>query len=187
MRELQIRLANAWDDVEEVFGPQGGQSGCWCMWFRMPGAEFRTLEAGERRARLRALVESARPPGLLAYLDGTPVGWCAVAPREEQARIGRSPSTRPADPDETGVWSVTCFYVTRQGRGQGIAAALLQRAVAFAAAEGAVAVEGYPTDSDRRLAAAERYHGWRSLFEQAGFEEIARRTPTRPVMRLSLA
>ncbi|MEV0149573.1 MULTISPECIES: GNAT family N-acetyltransferase [unclassified Nonomuraea] len=189
MHEVEVRPATSWPDVAAVLGPNGGSSGCWCLWFRVPGGEFRELGGDERRDRLRSLVESGTPtaaPGLLAYADGTPVGWCAVAPREEYTRLARSPITRPADRDETGVWAVTCFYVTRAGRGRGVAAALLEAAVDHAAGQGAVAVEGYPVDSGRRLAAGELYHGWRSLFEDAGFTEVARRSPSRPVMRRPL-
>ncbi|MGI5287031.1 GNAT family N-acetyltransferase [Nonomuraea polychroma] len=157
------------------------------MWFRVGGAAFQEMGAEGRRGRLQALVEgSERAPGVLAYLDGAPVGWCAVAPREEHARLLRSPVTKPASPEDNGVWSITCFYVTREGRGKGVAAALLNGAVSYAAEQGARVVEGYPKDTDKRLPAAELHYGWRSLFEDAGFVETARRRPTRPIMRLTL-
>ncbi|MEV4398164.1 GNAT family N-acetyltransferase [Nonomuraea sp. NPDC049607] len=188
MRDLDVRPATSWADVLTVFGPRGACADCWCMWFRVGGAQFRAMEAAERRDRLQGLVEGpGAAPGVLAYLEGTPVGWCAVGPREEHVRLVRSPVTKPADPEETGVWSVTCFYVTRAGRGQGVTAALLAGAVSYAAEQGARAVEGYPTDSGRSLQASELYHGWLSLFEDAGFKETGRRSPTRPVMRLGLA
>ncbi|HEX4817844.1 MAG TPA: hypothetical protein VFV66_34310 [Nonomuraea sp.] len=114
------------------------------------------------------------------------MGWCAVAPREEHVRLLRSPVTKPSAPEEDGVWSVTCFYVTRDGRGQGAAAALLAGAVSYAAAQGARVVEGYPRDSEKPVPASELYHGWRSLFTDAGFVETARRRPTRPIMRLTV-
>ncbi|MER7428190.1 GNAT family N-acetyltransferase [Nonomuraea rubra] len=154
------------------------------MWFRLSGPEFRATPAGGRRERLQRLVDGAeRAPGVLAYLSGTPVGWCAVAPLEEHARLLRSRVTRPASPGSPGVWSVTCFYVRREGRGRGVAAALLEGAVSYAASQGARVVEGYPKDSEKRLAADELYYGWRGLFEGAGFEEVERRSPTRPIMR----
>ncbi|MEV0387701.1 GNAT family N-acetyltransferase [Nonomuraea sp. NPDC050643] len=184
MRDLEIRPATSWNDVRTVFGPNGAYSGCWCMWFRVTGAEFGAMGAAGREDGLQTLVESPeRAPGVLAYLEGAAVGWCAVAPREEQPRLVRSPVTKPADPGEAGVWSVTCFYVTRAGRGRGVPAALLAGAVSYAAGQGARVVEGYPKDTDEPLPAAELFRGWRSLFEEAGFEETARRTPTRPTMR----
>ncbi|PZG07695.1 GNAT family N-acetyltransferase, partial [Nonomuraea aridisoli] len=179
MRDLDVRPATSWNDVETVFGPHGACSDCWCMWFRVPGPRFRAMPPQERKERLQSLVTGAeRPPGVLAYLEGAPVGWCAVAPREEHVRLVRSHVTRPADPDETGVWSVTCFYVTRAGRGHGVPAALLRGATAFAAAHGARALEAYPKDTGTRLPAADLYHGWPALFEEAGFTELTRRTPT---------
>ncbi|MEV0998442.1 GNAT family N-acetyltransferase [Nonomuraea sp. NPDC050202] len=188
MRDLEIRPATSWDDVRMVFGPQGAYSGCWCMWFRLSGPEFRATPPDGRRERLQRLVDGAeRAPGVLAYLSGTPVGWCAVAPREEHARLLRSRVARPASQGEAGVWSVTCFYVRREGRGQGVPAALLDGAVSYAASQGARVVEGYPKDSEKRLPADELYHGWRSLFEEAGFEEVERRSPARPIMRVTTA
>ncbi|TYB56739.1 GNAT family N-acetyltransferase [Nonomuraea sp. PA05] len=187
MRDLEIRPATSWDDVRTVFGPRGAYSGCWCMWFRLPGPEFRDTPADGRRERLQGLVEgSERAPGVLAYLSGAPVGWCAVAPREEHARLLRSPVVRPASPGEEGVWSVTCFYVRREGRGRGLPAALLEGAVEYAGSQGARVVEGYPKDSGKRVGAEELYYGWRALFEGAGFEEVERRSPTRPIMRRTL-
>ncbi|WP_084957489.1 GNAT family N-acetyltransferase [Thermoactinospora rubra] len=187
MEEIAIRPASSWPDVAAVFGPRGAYGGCWCMWFRTTDAQFRQIAGEQARERLRGLVESAGPaPGLLAYLDGTPVGWCAVAPREDYVRIGRSPVVKPVDPAEEGVWSVPCFFVTPAGRGRGVPAALLRAAIGFARSHGARALEGYPRDTGRRVQAAELYYGWRSLFEGAGFREIARRSPTRPIMRLDL-
>ncbi|WP_214327114.1 GNAT family N-acetyltransferase [Nonomuraea sediminis] len=187
MTELDIRPATSWPDVEAVFGPQGAHGGCWCLWFRATGAHFRELKGEGARDRLRALVDAPGPaPGVLAFLDGAPVGWCAVAPREDHLRLAKSPAMKPLDAAEPGVWAVTCFYVTRSGRGKGIPVALLSGAVDYAASCGARAVEGYPIDTDRKLMAAELYHGWRALFDAAGFREVARRTPTRPVMRRDL-
>ncbi|MFI6482613.1 GNAT family N-acetyltransferase [Nonomuraea sp. NPDC050663] len=189
MGELVIRPADSWADLCEVFGPQGAYSGCWCMYFRVTNAEYRTLRGDGARERLRELVESPGPaPGLLAYLDETPVGWCTIAPRTAFVRLAGSRVAKPVDESEPveGVWSVPCFYVTRAGRGRGAATALLEAAVEFARGQGARAVEGYPRDSEKKLPAAELFHGWKGLFEGAGFVEVARRTPTRPLMRLEL-
>ncbi|MFI6535194.1 GNAT family N-acetyltransferase [Nonomuraea sp. NPDC050547] len=187
MSKVEIRPADSWADVESVFGPNGAYGGCWCMWFRATNAGFRAWPPAERRERLRALVESDAPaPGLVGYLDGAPAGWVALAPRADYTRLARSPVTKPLDPGETGVWAVTCFYVTRAGRGHGIPAALLREAVSYARAAGACVLEGYPTDTGRKLQVSERYHGWLSLFTGAGFTETARPTPTRPVVRITL-
>jgi GNAT superfamily N-acetyltransferase len=113
------------------------------------------------------------------------VGWCAVAPRERFPRVLRSPTVRPVD--DRPAWAVVCFVVARAERRRGVAAALLDAAVAYAAAHGAAAVEGYPVDAGgRRRPSAALYTGTASMFRRAGFRELARRSPTRPIMRLDL-
>jgi GNAT superfamily N-acetyltransferase len=184
--EVKALTAERWKDLLELFGERGAYSGCWCMFFRRRSAEFeggaRNKGAGNRRA-FKGLVDSGRVPGLIAYLDGTPVGWCSVAPREEFGRVERSPVTKPVD-DRTGVWAVVCFYLDRRHRRSGVASELLRAAVDHAAAHGARIVEGYPVDvGDNRKPSAELYHGTATMFARAGFSEVARRSPQRPIMR----
>jgi GNAT superfamily N-acetyltransferase len=175
-----------WDDLVELFGERGAYGGCWCMFFRIPQSEFnegaRNRGRGNRRA-FKELVDKRRVPGLLAYVDGRPVGWCSVAPRSRFGRVERSPTTKPVD-DEDGVWSIVCFYMDRRHRGRGVGSALLSAAVEHARKKGARIVEGYPIDSSvRKVPNSEAYYGLLSMFEAAGFEEVARRSPSRPLMR----
>jgi GNAT superfamily N-acetyltransferase len=175
-----------WDDLVELFGERGAYGGCWCMFFRMPQSEFsegaRNKGRGNRRA-FKELVDRRKVPGLLAYVDGRPVGWCSVAPRSQFGRVERSPTTKPVD-DEDGVWSIVCFYIDRRHRGRGVGSALLSAAVEHARKKGARIVEGYPIDSSvRKVPNSEGYYGLLSMFEAAGFEEVARRTQSRPLMR----
>jgi GNAT superfamily N-acetyltransferase len=175
-----------WDDLLELFGERGAYAGCWCMFFRVRQGEFdraaRNKGRGNRRA-FKKLVDGKRVPGLLAYIDGRPVGWCSVAPRSEFGRVERSPTTKPVD-DEEDVWSIVCFYIDRHHRGSGVGSALLESAVEHARKRGARIIEGYPIDSSvRKVTNAEGYVGFQSMFEEAGFEEVARRSRSRPLMR----
>jgi len=137
------------------------------------------------RAAFQQVVETGPAPGLLAYRDARPVGWCAVAPREQFPRILRSPVLRPVD-EAPACWAVVCFYVERAERRGGVAAALLDAAVEFAAAGGAEVVEGYPKDPGARHHANELFVGSTAMFRRAGFREVGRRSPTRPIMRRGL-
>ena len=182
--ELEVHplTPERWDDLEALFGSRGANSGCWCMWWRVTAAEF-TRDAGETLRRgLQAIVDEGRVPGLLAYADGRPVGWCSVAPRDEYGRLQRSPKLGPVD--TTPVWAIVCFFIHRTARGHGVASALLDAAVDFAFASGAVAVEGYPIDPATRAKVdnASAYTGVLGMFEDAGFVEVARRGG-RPVVR----
>jgi GNAT superfamily N-acetyltransferase len=157
------------------------------MWFRITAQEFskgapRGGAAGNR-ASMRKIVAGGKVPGLLAYLEGRPVGWISVAPRKEYGRIERSPVAK-AESDEPGVWSIVCWYIDRRHRGQGVGSALLEAAVDHAKRKGARVIEGYPVDpSHRKHTNAEAFVGIDSMFRRAGFREVARHSPSRPLMR----
>ncbi len=171
-----------WPDVEALFGESGACAGCWCQFFRLPNAEFRAGLGAANRAAFRRSVKRGEVPGVLAYAGDQPVGWAAVEPR---ARFKRLASSRILPVvDERPTWSVPCFFVPRGWRSRGVARGLLAAAVAHARARGAPAVEGYPVDSKRKLDAPSLYHGAFSTFVKAGFTEVARKTKTRPVMKL---
>lgn len=177
--------AARWQDLERLFGPNGGCAGCWCMWFRQGGQEFRARHGEHNRRALKRLVAAAVAPGVIAYQEGAPVGWCAVAPREQYPRLLRSPTLAPVD--ERRAWSVTCFYITPKLRRGGLGRPLLEAAVKHARAHGARLIEGYPIDPvTRKVTNSEAYHGLVSTFRSCGFREVERRSPNRPIMRLEL-
>ena len=183
--EIHPLTRDRWDDLVTVFDRPGDPKGCWCMFYRVRGRDFERRWGRGNREDFQAVVEDG-PPGLLAYRDGAPVGWCAVAPRDAYRRILNSRVLKPVD-EEPGVWSVVCFYVVRDERGGGLAAALLEAAVDFAATRGATAVEGYPRDTAGTTRHAnELFVGSMSMFAAAGFQEVARRSPQRPIMRRAL-
>jgi GNAT superfamily N-acetyltransferase len=174
--------------VAVLEGP-GDPGRCWCQWF-FRGASAERAHAEGNRAALESQVRQGPPPGVVGYLDGVPSGWCAVAPRPPNTRLTRSPLLR-GTPDEdladASVWSVTCFVVRRTARRRGLTAALLAGAVDLALRRGATVVEGYPVDVEARagVSSAALYHGPLSVFLRAGFAEVARPAPDRPVVRLT--
>lgn len=186
-----------WPDVERLFGARGEPSRCWCRFFALTGAEWNDSTPGDRKNQLRAKFDAGAPaPGVLAFRDGTPVGWCAVEPRDCYPRILRSQVLKAAGPavhSQPGngldgpVWSVSCFVVAPGHRRSGVAAALLRAAVGHAATHGAGIVEGYPVDPASRPKAgpADLYHGTLKLFLDAGFEVVSDAVPGRAVVRLA--
>lgn len=172
-----------WPDYERLMGPKGGAAGCWCALWRVSAAEFRAGQgAGNRRFMEDRVRRGPRPPGLIAYRDGTPVGWISVAPRKEFPRMEASRITAPVD--DAPVWSVTCFFIRPGSRGRGVATALLEAACRFAASHGARLLEGYPVDPlGQHYANAFAWTGLMRVFERVGFTEVARRSEKRPVMR----
>lgn len=173
-------------DFQALMGPRGGAEGCWCMLWRLPAKAFRAGKGDVNRDAMWARVAGGRPPGLLAYLDGTPAGWISVAPRSEFPRLGGSRILAPVDDRE--VWSVTCFFIARQARRRGLTVALLDAAAAFAQQHGAACLEGYPVDpGDARYPGTFAWTGLAAAFVAAGFREVARRSEKRPIMRRELA
>lgn len=180
--EIHPLTAERWPHLEALFGPHGAYGGCWCMYWRQSRKEFEACKGDQNRLLFKQLVESGEIPGLLAYVDGRPAGWIALAPRQDYPTLQRSRVIAPVD--DQPVWSVSCFYIGRAYRRMGLSVALLKAAVAFAAECGARIVEGYPTDAGgRQHVDAYVYTGLASAFIQAGFKEVLRRTEKRPIMR----
>jgi GNAT superfamily N-acetyltransferase len=174
-----------WDDLERLFGPKGPVGGCWCMLWRCSRKEHDANKGEGNRRALKALVEDGTPPGILVYRDGEPAGWCSIAPRASFPALARSRILKPVD-DEP-VWSISCFFVPRRWRGEGVADELIEAAVAHAAAGGAEIVEAYPVEPKKdKMPAVFAWTGFRASFDRAGFVEVARRSPTRPIMRRDL-
>jgi GNAT superfamily N-acetyltransferase len=174
--DIHPATAERWPDLCAMLHPGDGP-GCWCLAWRLPSGEFSGAGAAEREARMRALVAGDPAPGLLAYVDGAPVGWCNVGPRAAMGRLVRS-RTIPAV-DELPVWSVVCFVVRAGYRRRGVAQALLDGAVEYARAHGAPAVEGYPVDpAGERINVSSAYVGTVGMFRRAGFEVVAETSAT---------
>jgi len=152
------------------------------MWWRLSAKEWEAKAYDGNRRAMRKFVDSGEKPGLLAYRDGTPVGWVSVAPREQFPRIERSRVLGPIDDEK--VWSVVCFFIHRKERGSGVGAALLKAAVDAAAERGARIVEGYPVDPRGGQASnGSAFTGVEAMFREAGFTEVERRSAGRPIMR----
>jgi len=173
-----------WADVDALFGERGACGGCWCMVWRLPRQRWLAGKGAGNRRGLKALVEAGRKPGVLAYLGRTPIGWCAIAPRAEYVALQRSRVLQPVD--EEPVWSISCLFVARPYRRRGVSVGLLKAAARFATAQGARIVEGYPTEPTMaKTPDAFVWTGTPSAFRRAGFTEVARRSRTRPIMRLA--
>jgi GNAT superfamily N-acetyltransferase len=182
--EVRPLTRERWGDLVELFGRRGAgiPRSCWCMYYRKTAREPRSSEYNKRT--MKSLVNGGTIPGLIAYEDDSPVGWISLGPRENYARLERSPVMRPVD--DKPVWSIVCFFVDARARGRGVTRALLRGATAFARSQGATLLEAYPIDKPGENRPDSMWFGARSLFDDAGFREVARRKPERPVMRKPL-
>lgn len=170
--DIEVRPATEFDDVATLVGPKKPTSNvCFCLSYRIGSKENVALRGEQRAERVRELCHQDPPPGVIAYLDGEPVGWAALHPRRDTsfARNRLIPVV-----DDLDVWSLWCFRVRPGHRKQGISHALIEGAVAYAKKRGAPAIEGYPVDNGgARVNLTMAYVGTRSLFESAGFVKAA--------------
>ena len=173
-----------WRDFELLFGAHGACGGCWCMFWKLRGKEYSENTGDNARQMQKSVVDAKIVPGLLAYSEGYPVGWIAVEPRSQYPKLAHSRTLKPVDDQE--VWSITCFFVEKKHRRKGITVELLKAAVAHAKKYGAKIVEGYPIDTKKNEAPPFVFTGTASAFKQAGFQEVARNAPTRPIFRFTI-
>ena len=181
-----------WNDLLSLFGPKGAYGQCWCTWWRQRGSDYGAgcRNGGEgNRALLKQLTDGRKRPGLIAYRAGVPVGWVSVAPRPQFGRVLRSRMLGPvaADAPDERTWSLVCFWIPRAERRKGLASILLRSAINEATRSGATQLEAYPVDTGgTRRASADLFTGTLGMFREAGFREVDRRSPTRPIVRLVL-
>jgi GNAT superfamily N-acetyltransferase len=174
-----------WEDLQQLFGPNGADGGCWCMWWRIKRSEFDRNHGEQNRLAMEAIIRSGEVPGILAYLEGEPIGWCSVAPREAFPVLDRSPVLKRVD--DQPVWSIVCFYVAREHRRSGLTPLLIEAAIDYARSRGADIIEAYPVDPQTSAVnPGEAFTGLISTFLKAGFEEVARRSKRRAVLRLKI-
>jgi GNAT superfamily N-acetyltransferase len=166
-----------WFDLVKLFEHHGNPGYCWCMTWRAGSAEYKRLDSTGRKRALHSLVKSHVPIGILAYHADEPVGWCSIAPRETYTRLEKSTTLKRID--DQLVWSVVCFFVKRQMRGQGLALQLLRAAVEYAASQGAHIVEGYPVEPGQSY----QFMGSPAIFKAAGFREVAHAENDRSIVR----
>jgi len=191
---LEIRPANeaACEDLQVVIGTRGQGARCQCQRYKLlPRENFAEQPVEERMARLRAQTDCGNPEaivtsGLVAYLDGEPVGWCAVEPRPEFPGLRHSQvpwAGREEDRGDPSVWAITCVFARARFRRQGLGTELVLAAVEFARARGAAALEAYPMTT--KAAIDEELHvGTIGTYLDAGFTEVTRPTKRRAVVRI---
>lgn len=170
---------DTWKDFEALFEPNDVSGGCWCMWWRIKRSEFREQRREGNKKAMKAIVDSGVVPGLIAYAGGIPVGWCSVAPREDFPVLDRSRNLKRIDGKP--VWSITCFFIAEGFRNMGMTEFLIKAAVEYAAKNGASIVEAYPISG--KGFSTESFTGLETTFVKFGFEEAARRSPARPIVR----
>lgn len=158
------------EDFSTVLNPTGREKHCWCLSHRLGVKDIENLGAGNRVVAMRSLSAEPIAPGVVAYKDGVPVGWCSISPRKQIPLLERSKLIRAVD--DVPVWSIICVVVRSGYRRQGVTTFMLEGAVNYAKELGAPAVEAYPVDPEGRMDLTMAFVGTRKMFESVGFEVI---------------
>ena len=155
------------------------------MAWRVTPSEFKKNKGTGNKKAMKKLVRNKEQLGLIGYIGKEPAGWCSIAPREKFIRLENSRVLSKID-DEP-VWSVSCFFIAKKFRRNGLSAELLKSAVQFCKKKKIKIIEGYPTvPYNNNIPAAFAWTGIPSSFEKAGFTEAARRSKSRPIMRFNI-
>lgn len=152
------------------------------MWWRLKRSEFDRMKGEGNKRAFKKIVDSGEVPGILAYANGQPIGWCAVAPRKAYSALERSRTLKRID--DKPIWSIVCFFVAKPFRGKGVMGELLKAAINYVKKQGGKIVEAYPVEPKKdKIPDVYAYTGLVSAFRKAGFTEVLRRSETRPIMR----
>ena len=154
------------------------------MWFRLPRRDWVAGRGAGNKRALRKRMSAGAAPGIIAYAGRKPVGWVALAPREEYVRLAASRTLKPID--ARPVWSISCFFIARPYRGRGLMTQLIEAAASFAHTRGATLLEGYPTSPKGRTSDAFLYTGTYGAFVRAGFDVAARPSKAAVILRRAL-
>ncbi len=175
-------LTENWEDFETLFGPKGAYGGCWCMWWRIPRKQFEEGQGQKNHDAMKAIVDSGTIPGLIAYKDNVPCGWCSVAPREHYSTIERSRVL--ARIDDQPVWSLVCFFIDKNFRGEAMSEKLVLGAIEYVKSQGGKIIEAYPANiHKKKMSPVSTYMGIPTILKKAGFKEISRPSKSKIIMR----
>ena len=171
-----------WNDFETLFGERGACGGCWCMSWRLARSGFEKLKGQGNKNAMKRLVRNNEQIGMIAYSDGKPIGWCAVAPREHFIKLENARVLKRID--DQPVWSITCFFINKEFRRKGISVELLKSVIAFCRENGVEIIEAYPIiPYSKNMPAAFAWTGILSSFSKAGFTVAKRWSKARPIVR----
>jgi len=171
-----------WKDFEELFGERGACGGCWCMYWRLKRKDYEAQKGTGNKREMKKLINSGVIPGILAFKNTEPVGWCSVAPRDEFLVLENSKILKRID--DKPVWSVVCLFIKKNYRNCGISVQLLKAAKKYIKEQGGRILEGYPVEPKKdKMPDAFAWTGLASAYLKAGFKEQLRRSETRPIMR----
>ena len=174
-----------WKDFEQLFGERGACGGCWCMSWRQSRSDYEKNKGERNKKAMKQLVRKNEQIGIIAYSDEQPIGWCAVAPRERYTRLENARVLKRID--DRAVWSIPCFFITKEFRRKGVSVELLKDVISYCKKKRVKIVEAYPIiPYSSNMPAAFAWTGILSSLKKAGFTEEKRWSKSRPIVRYYL-
>lgn len=171
-----------WDDFVTLFGERGACGGCWCMAWRLKSKDFEDKKGVSNKLSMKKIVFNNELPGIIAYYNSEPIGWCAFAPREKYVRLNSSRVLAPID--NKPVWSISCFFIKKDFRKKGLSVKLIKAVIKYCKNKKIGILEAYPQEPyDSNIPAAFAWTGIPAAFKKAGFIISEKRSPKRPIMR----
>jgi hypothetical protein len=171
-----------WKDFEKLFGDKGACGGCWCMSPRRTPSEFLKTKGSANKRAIKKIIDSGKPPGVIGIVNGEPVAWCCVGPRQDFIRLQNSRTMKPID--DQPAWCIPCLFIAKTHRKANLSSKAVDAAAKYAFSKGAKIVEGYPNDTrNKKWADPFAWMGLVSSFENAGFDVVKRPSPSRAIMR----
>lgn len=179
---LEPLKKNNWSSFEDLMGEKGGCGNCWCMLFRLPYKEFQANKPDGNKMLMHEIVRASRPTGLIAMYDQKPIGWIALAPREDYIKIERSRTLKRID--ERPVWSITCFFIKKEFRRMGVSQIMIRKVLEYAKKEKINILEAYPAiPYDEKVPPPFLWVGILSTFTRNGFKVIKQNGKSRAMVR----
>ena len=174
-----------WKQFETLMGEKGGCGNCWCMYFRLPYKIFQENKPYGNKKMMKQLVNKGQPQGLIASMNKEPVGWIALAPREDYMKIENSRAFKRID--DKPVWSITCFFVRKDFRHMGLSQQLIKGAVDFAKKKKIKTLEAYPAiPYSEKVPHPFLWVGVLSSFIKNGFTIVRQHSKSRAMVRIDL-
>lgn len=174
---------NRWNDLLNLFGKNGACGGCWCMYWRLSHKEYEQNKGENNKVKLVELIKKEAPLGIMAYYDETPVGWCSVSPKTSLVRLEKSRNLKSDYVEDT--WSITCLFIHKKFRNQGLSTALIKAASAYAFEKGARLIEAYPiVPRLKKMPEVFAWVGFANAYFKANFVEYSQPTDARLIVRL---
>lgn len=172
-----------WPDLQSLFGEKGACGGCWCMTWRLTNKDYERNKGANNKAKFHDLIKQGFSLGVLAFYDNFPIGWCSVSPRTSLIRLENSRLFKRID--EKPVWSISCLFVHKNYRQNGMSTKLIREAANYAFENGASIVEAYPIiPKNKKMPTVFAWVGFANAYMKADFKKIAQPSETRLIVRL---